>query len=280
MSTASPPVPQPVAIPVRRAPAPRLIGAVAGFATLVVACVAGAIVGAWVSSPSPSPVRAPLTTAAVAAAPPPHTVAAAALGRTVTVETERGDAEELGTAWLLDNHGDFVTNAHLVEGHLSVRLADRAAHRHVGVIMGVDREQDIAVIRALDGFSAAPLPLAGSADPPLHSTVVAIASGRATGHEDITVMAVLRLHQDVPVKGNSSIDPSAGTTTVLYRDMIELDGAVVYAGNSGGPVLDGTGRVVGIVTLKSRSLPEAFAIPLPRVLDEIRAFAERSTPQE
>jgi S1-C subfamily serine protease len=203
-------------------------------------------------------------------------VAAEALSRVVTIETQTPDHQELGTGWLLDSRGDFVTNAHVVEGALSVRIRDRRNATHVGSIMGVDHEQDIAVVRSLDGFAAQPLPLAPPVDPPVPEDVVVLASGRATGHTDqsSTIETIARLHQDVPVRGNTEIDPS-DASTVLYHDMIALRGNQVFPGNSGGPVLDGYGKVLGIVTLASRSTPQAYAIPITRVSAELLAFASR-----
>jgi len=205
-------------------------------------------------------------------------VAAEALSRVVTIETQTPDHQELGTGWLLDNKGDFVTNAHVVEGALSVRIRDRRNATHVGQIMGVDHDQDVAVVRSLDGFNEKPLPLTTEAEPPVPEDVVVLASGRATGHveETSTVETIARLHQDVPVRGNAEIDPS-DASTVLYHDMIAMRGHQVFPGNSGGPVLDGYGVVIGIVTLASRSTPQAYAIPIGRVSAELLAFAAKPT---
>jgi serine protease Do len=203
-------------------------------------------------------------------------VAAEALGRVVTIETQTPDHQELGTGWLLDGKGDFVTNAHVVEGALSVRIRDRRNATHVGQIMGVDHDQDVAVVRSLDGFPGKALPLTTAAQPPVPEDVVVLASGRATGHADetTTIETIARLHQDVPVRGNTEIDPS-DASTVLYHDMIAMRGRQVFPGNSGGPVLDAYGTVIGIVTLASRSTPQAYAIPIGRVSAELFAFAQR-----
>jgi len=221
---------------------------------------------ASLASPTPSATIRPLPS-----------VASDALSRVVTIETQTPDHQELGTGWLFDSRGDFVTNAHVVEGALSVRIRDRRNATHVGSIMGVDHEQDIAVVRSLDGFSGQPLPLGPSVDPPVPEDVVVLASGRATGHEDqsFTIETIARLHQDVPVRGNVEIDPS-DASTVLYHDMIAMRGHQVFPGNSGGPVLDGYGKVIGIVTLASRSTPQAYAIPIGRVVAELTAFASKS----
>lgn len=217
--------------------------------------------------------------AATITARPLGDVAAEALNRVVTIETQTPDHQELGTGWLLDTRGDFVTNAHVVEGALSVRIRDRRNATHVGAIMGVDHDQDIAVVRSLDGFDAKALPLTADAEPPVPSDVVILASGRATGHDDqtATVETIARLHQDIPVRGNAEIDP-ANASTVLYHDMIAMRGQQVFPGNSGGPVMDAYGKVIGIITLASRSTPQAYAIPVGRVSAELLGFAGRPTP--
>ena len=232
-----------------------------------------AITGDEIGRLVPGAVASPSASATVRPLPD---VAAGALSRVVTIETQTPDHQELGTGWLLDGRGDFVTNAHVVEGALSVRIRDRRNATHVGQIMGIDRDQDVAVVRSLDGFQGKALPLTRQPQPPVPEDVVVLASGRATGHGDATstVETIARLHQDVPVRDNTEIDPS-DTTTVLYHDMIAMRGHQVFPGNSGGPVLDGYGDVIGIVTLASRSTPQAYAIPIGRVSAELLAFASR-----
>jgi len=58
--------------------------------------------------------------------------------------------------------------------------------------------------------------------------------------------------------------------------MLALSGAPVFQGNSGGPVLDDQGEVIGILTLASPNRPQSYAIPLTRVLDELTQFAARN----
>jgi serine protease Do len=277
MPLAQPP-PQPTPVRRRRWLVPALVALL--VLVLVVPLVAGyrsaAVGGDQIARQLPQALTAPTATAT---ARPLTEVAGEALSRVVTIETQTPDHQELGTGWLLDTKGDFVTNAHVIEGALSVRIRDRRNTTHVGTIMGVDHDQDIAVVRSLDGFSGTPLALSASTDPPVPSDVIILASGRATGHDDqtATVETIARLHQDIPVRGNAEIDP-ANASTVLYHDMIAMRGQQVFPGNSGGPVMDAFGKVIGIVTLASRSTPQAYAIPVGRVSAELFDFARRPTP--
>ncbi|MDQ2960826.1 MAG: serine protease [Candidatus Dormibacteraeota bacterium] len=200
-------------------------------------------------------------------------IALGAMSRTVTVESLRPNDEGLGTAWLIDAKGDFATNAHVVSQHLAVRLRERNGHAHAGVVVAVDIGADIAVVRSQDGFTGAPLPMRSTAFAVFPQAVVAIASSAATGHSDITAETATGIAADVPVSGDTTTGQPASTPD--YHDMLVLYGQAIYPGNSGGPVLDGSGSVIGIVTLASRTNPEGYAIPINRVAAELLAYAAR-----
>jgi putative serine protease PepD len=254
-------------------PLRRLLGVavvlLAGVFAFLVTVNRTAIPGVAPSASHPPVVRV------VAPSPTPSLddVARAQLSRTVTIEALGSNDEGLGTGWLLDAKGDFVTNAHVVQGELSVRIRGRDGSSHVGDVVGIDRDLDVALIRSRGGFPGAPLTPFGGSLRDLPQPVVAIASGHATGHGDITDESVTRVQGDVPVTGDTTTGQAPTTTD--YRDMLVLEGQAIYPGNSGGPVLDSTGRVVGIVTLASKSLPEGYAIQLNRVLGELLTFAGR-----
>jgi serine protease Do len=239
-----------------------------GLVALLVTQRATHIDPASLASLTPPPATTPTPT------PRPLTdIARASLSRVVTVEAERSDDEELGTGWLFDDHGDFVTNAHVIDGQLTIRLRDRHAQSHVGRVVGVDAAADIAVIRSADGFSGPALPSDTAKVYGAPFPVVIVGSGKATGESELTLETLTATGQNVPVD-ETDVEPG-GSEPSVYHDMLQLDGARVFQGNSGGPVLDGRGKVVGIVTLASKSQNEAFAIPLSRVYSELASFAAK-----
>jgi serine protease Do len=197
-----------------------------------------------------------------------------ALSRVVTISTDRSSDEALGTGWLFDTHGDFVTNAHVVQGQLSLRVTDRMAHTYTATVVGMDEAADVAVIRLDAGYSGMPLPVNTVPITALPVAVVDLAASRATGHDDITLGTIIQTGQDVPLQ-QGEVQPGTSAPTV-YHDMLAMTGAQVYQGNSGGPVLDGQGHVVGILTLASPSGPVAYAIPISRVLAELTRFAMKT----
>jgi putative serine protease PepD len=270
--------PSPVRSGRRRSPAVTLAAAL-----LALLAVLGAAFAVGYRSASLAPqvvarfIPGPFATPTSALTPQPLSVVAdRAISRVVTVQVVTSGGEEFGTGWLLDGHGDVVTNDHVIQGGTSIRLLDSRRLMHVGMVMGRDPAQDVAVIRAVDGLPVGgPLPLATEGDAPHPEGVVVLASSKATNHGDRTVETLALLHQSIPVQGDGQAGlPGSGGTT--YADMMVLHGSPIFRGNSGGPVLDAYGRVVGIVTLASQSTPQAFAIPIVRVAAELRGFAARA----
>jgi len=263
---------------------PRSLAATATAVGLALAAVLGVAFAVGYRSAGLAPqvvarlVPGPFATPSSSLTPEPlNVVADRAITRVVTVEVQTPTGEEFGTGWLFDTHGDVVTNNHVIEGGSNIRLLDSRQATHAAVVMGRDAVQDIAVVRSADGLPGEPLPMATEGEAPHPEQVVVLASTRATNHFDRTMETLAGLHQTIPVQGDGQAGPP-GTSGTTYQDMMVLHGETIYRGNSGGPVLDSYGRVVGIVTLASQSTPSAFAIPIVRVAGEMQDWASRSAP--
>lgn len=153
-----------------------------------------------------------------------------------------------GSGLVLAPDGYVLTNSHVARGQgpLTVRLLGGeglAAER-----VGADARTDLAVVRvAAQGLPA--LPLGDSRALQVGQLVVAI--GNPLGFErSVTMGVVSALYRHLPAPGGGLLD-----------GLVQTD-AAVNPGNSGGPLLDADGRVVGVTTAM---LPwahgMAFAVP-------------------
>jgi serine protease Do len=189
---------------------------------------------------------------------------------TIEAELENGSEESLGTGWIYDALGDVITNAHVINGDDTLRVTDRDDHTLVARVVQSDANVDLAMLRVTGTLAGTPLPIDARALTTVPMSVITLASSRATGHGDMTAETLIELDADVPLSG-SGIE-AGQSSPQEYNDMLDLTGARIYEGNSGGPVLDASGQVIGIVTLASPNAPDAYAIPISRVIAELRQW--------
>lgn len=160
----------------------------------------------------------------------------------------------LGTGFVVGD-GLIATNLHVIgEGRpIRVRLADGTSHDAVAVHAS-DRRLDLAVVRiAAKGLT--PLPLGD--DRKLKDGQPLVVLGHPRGLEHSVVAGVL-----------------SGRRDVEGRSMLQL-AVPIEEGNSGGPVLDRGGRVVGIVTMKSAVTNNlGFAMPV----SALKSLLDRPNP--
>jgi serine protease Do len=168
-------------------------------------------------------------------------------------QAPRGGAEApmrgQGSGFIVSDDGYIVTNAHVVENadHVTVRLTDRREYR--AKVVGTDKQTDVAVLK-IEAKSLPTVRLGKSADANVGEWVVAI--GSPFGFENSVSAGI------VSAKGRSLPDAS-------YTQFIQTDVAV-NPGNSGGPLFNLAGEVIGINSqIYSRSggfQGISFAIPV------------------
>jgi S1-C subfamily serine protease len=249
--------------------------ALAAIIALLVAGLAGFLVANNVAQMNPAAIAPAHVPPALGPTPSPPLLAD--LGRddlasivTIEAELENGAAESLGTGWIFDGMGDVVTNAHVINGDTTLRVTDRANHTHVARVVQSSALLDLALLRVSGALPGTPLPIDARVLTTVPIPVITLASSRATAHADMTVESLVGLDANVPLSGTGI---EAGQSSPQeYNDMLHLTGARIFEGNSGGPVLDAQGQVIGIVTLASPSAAEAYAIPISRVLVDLRQW--------
>jgi serine protease Do len=143
----------------------------------------------------------------------------------------------LGTGFVVDKDGIIVTNNHVVDGanDIQVKLSDERVFP--AKVVGTDPQTDVAVIRIASSGLAA-LTLGDSDRIEVGDWVVAVGNPFGLEH---TVSAGI-----ISAKGRSNDDVPFGDPTGYYS-YLQTDAAINH-GNSGGPLLDLRGDVVGVNT--------------------------------
>jgi putative serine protease PepD len=247
-------------------------------AALVLGAGAGAGIYAGVngdSSHTTTPVVAsvPAQPAATTAASTPLTEiykndAPGVVDIVVTTSTSGGDngffggpgsqsSQAEGSGFVYDANGDIVTNAHVVDGETSIKVRFQSGKVVNATLVGKDESTDIAVIK-VDPNSAPlhPLTIGSSASVQVGQTVAAIGSPFGLP-ETMTAGIVSAVDRTITAPNNYSISGA-----------IQTDAAINH-GNSGGPLLNTAGQVVGVnAQIESNSNDNAgvgFAIPIDAV---------------
>ena len=166
--------------------------------------------------------------------------------------------EGAGTGVVLDTEGHILTNAHVVAGAETVTVTVNGEDRSA-TVLGGDAGNDIAVLQLDDASGVVPATFA-SGDVAVGDQVVAIGNALALdGGPTVTQGIVSALGR--------TIDTDQGTLTGL----IQTD-AAISSGNSGGPLVDAAGQVVGINTAVAASNGQlqasniGFVIPIADAL--------------
>lgn len=182
-----------------------------------------------------------------------------------------------GAGWLLEP-GSIVTAAHVVAGRQQVIVRQAAAPTFVAVVAGLDERRDVALLR----YDAAAAPLSPAAVPlPLGDATI----------DDIARDLLALGYSGSGVKREGAVGSPKANAGILsqitnfgpdsYGRNLEMD-AAIDPGDSGGPVLNRAGQVVGMVRAAARRSPDGSAVVgtfYAVHADEIRAALTQIQPQ-
>ncbi|MCD7823194.1 MAG: trypsin-like peptidase domain-containing protein [Oscillospiraceae bacterium] len=167
----------------------------------------------------------------------------------VSSTTDSGSAT--GTGIIMTEDGYILTCAHVVEDATSIAIVDADMNQYEATLIGEDSQSDIAVLKIdADGLTAVELGTSGD----LKVGEVAIVIGNPLGYDlygSMSVGIVSGLNRTLNINGTEM--------TLIQTD------ASVNSGNSGGPMVNAYGQVIGVISAKvSSSYGEGlgFAIPI------------------
>jgi S1-C subfamily serine protease len=169
-----------------------------------------------------------------------------------------------GSGFILNKDGLILTNNHVIDNaqRVEVMLSDK--HKYKATVMGVDKNHDLALLK-IDAPNLVPAVLSESNGLVVGQRVYAI--GNPFGLQGTMTRGII-----------SSIRSIRGPNNNPIEDAIQTD-AAVNPGNSGGPLLNSRGEVIGITTLianngADQSSGIGFAIPVNTAKAVIADFAK------
>jgi S1-C subfamily serine protease len=181
---------------------------------------------------------------------------------------EQQRRQALGSGFVIDKSGNIVTNYHVVANAQRIEVSFSNRDSVEARVVGRDPSTDLAVLTVdVDARALMPLRLGDSDGVEVGDSVVAI--GNPLGLErSVTAGIVSALHRPLTAPNDFTID-----------DVIQTD-AAINSGNSGGPLINATGRVIGVNTAIATGNTSAgargnigvgFAVPI----NTVRAVASQ-----
>jgi serine protease Do len=195
---------------------------------------------------------------------------------TITREAIFGGSQEnraVGTGFIIRGDGVVVTNFHVVEGALRIKvtLPPPDGRSFSARVIGGDSAHDLAVLK-VDGTGLPTVPLGDSDDLKLGEQVIALGYALALpGGPTVTSGIISSLERTVRAQDPNG-GPNGGPITRTYENVLQTD-AAINPGNSGGPLVSLTGNVVGINTAGAG---EAENVGFSIAINAARPMIERS----
>lgn len=200
----------------------------------------------------------------------------------INVTLAYGQGQVAGTGMILTSSGVVLTNNHVVAGAGTIRVVVPHRGTYLARVLGVDPTADVAVLQ-LEGLSRLPtIPLGRSNAVGVGSGVVAIGNALGLGGTPAVTAGV------VTAEGQNITATGYTVPTEHLTNMLQMD-AALEPGDSGGPLLDRAGQVIGMDTAgqtatgsavaptiagSSAPMRAGFAIPIDQALRIVRAIQD------
>jgi S1-C subfamily serine protease len=167
-----------------------------------------------------------------------------------------------GTGIVLTSSGEVLTNNHVIQGETSVQVVvPGTTHTYSGKVVGYDVSADVAVIQLTGASNLKTASLGDSSKVTAGQAVKALGNAGGTGTLTSATGTVTGLGKSITVS-----DDQGGTEQL--KGLIETN-AALQPGDSGGPLLNSSGKVIGMDTAASTSFgfraasaSDSYAIPI------------------
>jgi S1-C subfamily serine protease len=179
-----------------------------------------------------------------------------------------GGTSSEGTGMVISPDGLILTNNHVIDGSNSIHVRAAVAHggkEYTATVVGYDSTHDVALLKISGATALKPVSVGNSAQVKLGTPVVALGNAEGQGGLPRAAAGIINsLNKTI-----SPTDESTGATENLHN-MLQTNAEVV-SGDSGGPLANAAGQVIGMTTANASSSQSAssvlgYAIPINTAL--------------
>ncbi|HEX3336027.1 MAG TPA: trypsin-like peptidase domain-containing protein, partial [Jatrophihabitans sp.] len=168
------------------------------------------------------------------------------------------NAESAGTGMILTSNGEILTNNHVVEGATSITVTVASTGRsYTAKVVGTDPTADVAVLQLNNASGLTTARVGNSSNVAVGNSVVGVGNAGGTGTLRASKGAVTALNQSITATDET------GQNGEQLTGLIEVN-APIISGDSGGPLYNAAGQIVGMDTAASttQATETAYAIPI------------------
>ncbi len=183
---------------------------------------------------------------------------------TTTVDYSSGEAA--GTGMVLTSDGEILTNNHVVDGATKITVTVLSTGKsYTAKVVGTSPTNDIAVLQLADASGLATANLGDSSGLKVGDAVTGVGNAGDAAGTSASPGAITALDQEI------TASDEGGANSEHLTGLIETD-ADIQAGDSGGPLYDAAGKIIGIDTAaqasaRSGETVAGYAIPIDHALD-------------
>ena len=188
---------------------------------------------------------------------------------TKTVQSVNGwfqqETEGMGSGFIINEEGYILTNYHVIDGAKEVTVTLSDGREVTASVVNYDSDKDIAMIKINEEVKVPGVVELGNSDA-LQPGEEVVAIGNPLSKELSSTLT-----KGIISALNRNVETQSGVST----NLIQTDTAI-NAGNSGGPLINTKGQVIGINTLKASDGAEGigFAIPINDVKEKIDSLSK------
>lgn len=177
------------------------------------------------------------------------------------------ESESSGTGFIVSSEGLIVTNKHVVADSADYTVYTSDGNEYAAEIMATDPLFDIAILK-IDATGLPTVELGSTDSLKVGQTVVAIGNALGQYQNSVTTGIISGIGRVIQASD------STGTETENLDNVIQTD-AAINLGNSGGPLLNIEGQVIGVNTAIDESGDSiGFAIPVDLIISALESYYE------